>query len=58
MLNGNISPHLFRVVFENSPIGLVVVNEDTSLKRINNYMLATFNIDPQDFHDVFDYRRQ
>ncbi|ACL20485.1 sensor domain-containing diguanylate cyclase [Desulfitobacterium hafniense] len=51
MLNGNISPHLFRVVFENSPIGLVVVNEDTSLKRINNYMLATFNIDPQDFHE-------
>lgn len=51
MLNDNISSHLFRVIFENSPVGLVVVDGDTSLQSINNYMFSTFNIDPKDFHE-------
>ena len=51
MSNDNISAHMFQAVFENSPVGLVVVNRDTSLQSINNYMFATFNIDPKDFHE-------
>lgn len=51
MLNDNTSAHLFQTVFENSPIGLVVVNGDTSLQSMNNYMFTTFNIDPEDFHE-------
>jgi len=49
--NDNISARLYQAVFENSPVGLVVVNGDTSLQSINNYMFATFNIDPKDFHE-------
>jgi hypothetical protein len=49
--NFNISARLYQAVFENSPVGLVVVNGDTSLQSINNYMFATFNIDPKDFHE-------
>lgn len=51
MLNDNISAHLFQAVFENSPVGLVVVNGDTSLQSMNNYMFTTFNIDPEYFHE-------
>lgn len=51
MSNNNTSSHLFQAVFENSPVGLVVVNGDTSLHSINNYMFATFNIDPEEFHE-------
>lgn len=51
MENDNISARLYQAVFENSPVGLVVVNEDTTLQSINNYMYATFNIDPKDFHE-------
>ena len=51
MENDNISARLYQAVFENSPVGLVVVNGDTSLQSINNYMFATFNIDPKDFHE-------
>ena len=51
MSNDNISCHFFQAVFENSPVGLVVMNGDTSLQSINNYMFATFNIDPKDFHE-------
>lgn len=51
MSNDNISAHMFQVVFENSPVGLVVVNGDISLQSMNNYMFATFNIDPKDFHE-------
>ena len=51
MSNDNISSHFFQAVFENSPVGLVVVNGDASLQSINNYMFATFNIDPRSFHE-------
>ena len=51
MSNDNISSHFFRAVFENSPVGLVVVNGDASLQSINNYMFATFDIDQKDFHE-------
>jgi diguanylate cyclase (GGDEF)-like protein len=47
----NISARLYQAVFENSPAGLVVVYRDISLQSINNYMFATFNIDPKDFHE-------
>lgn len=32
-------------------MGLAVVNEDTSLYCINNYMFTTLNIDPEDFRE-------
>ena len=51
MSNDNISSHFFQAAFENSPVGLVVMNGDTSLQSINNYMFATFNIDPRSFHE-------
>lgn len=50
MLNDNISAHLFQAVFENSPVGLVVVNGDTSIQSMSNSMFTTFHIDPEDFN--------
>ena len=51
MLNDNISAHLFQAVFENSPVGLVVVNGDMLLQSMNNYMFTTFHIDSEDFRE-------
>lgn len=48
MLNDNISAHMFQAIFENSPVGLVVVNKDITLQSINKYMVETFKIDPNE----------
>lgn len=42
---------MFKAVFENSPVGLVVVTGDTSLQSMNKYMFKIFNIDPEDFRE-------
>lgn len=41
------SEKMFRAVFENSPVGLVIVNNDTTLRDVNNYMFKTFCLVPQ-----------
>lgn len=35
---------MFQSVFENSPVGLVLVNKDTTLRAANRYMFKTFNL--------------
>ena len=51
MSKANISHPFFQTVFETSPVGLVVVDEDVSLQSINNYMFFNLNIDQKDFHE-------
>lgn len=41
------SSKLFKAVFENSPVGLVLVNKDTTLREVNNYMFKSFGFSPQ-----------
>lgn len=38
---------LFETVFENSPVGLVLLNQDTTLRDANNYMFKAFKLDPK-----------
>ena len=50
---------MFRAVFENSPVGLVLVNKDTSLREVNQYMFKALNLSPkvlkgQKFGNVFN----
>lgn len=50
---------MFQAVFEHSPVGLIIVNQDTSLRDVNNYMFNTFKlipqaIDGQKFGNLFD----
>ena len=40
------SSKMFRAVFENSPVGLVLVNRDTTLRSVNNYMFNVFKLAP------------
>lgn len=42
----NQSIKMFRAVFENSPVGLVLVNRDTTLRSVNNYMFDSFKLSP------------
>lgn len=39
---------LFYSVFQNSQIGLVIVNKDNTLKHVNNYMYKIFNLESTD----------
>lgn len=41
------STKMFQAVFENSPIGLVLVNQDTSVRDANNYMFNMFKLKPK-----------
>ena len=41
------SAKMFKAVFENSPIGLVLVNKDTTLRDVNNYMFKSFHLLPK-----------
>jgi len=50
---------LFRTVFENSPVGLVIVNQDTTIRDVNNYMFKAFRLTPraaegQKFGNIFN----
>lgn len=36
---------MFQAVFENSPVGLILVNRDTSIRDANAYMFSMFNLD-------------
>lgn len=36
---------MFQSVFENSPVGLVLVNKDITLRDVNQYMFKSFNLD-------------
>jgi diguanylate cyclase (GGDEF)-like protein len=40
------SAKMFRAIFENSPVGLVLVNENTTLRDVNNYMFKSFHLTP------------
>lgn len=51
MSDSNTMPHFYKTVFENSPVGLIVVDGDIALKSINHYMFSIFNIDQNDFHE-------
>lgn len=53
------SVKMFQAVFENSPVGLVLVNKDTTLRSINNYMFNVFKLSPssvsgQKFGNIFN----
>ena len=53
------SAKMFQAIFENSPVGLVLVNQDTTLQDVNNYMFSTFKLTPkainnQRFGDLFN----
>lgn len=53
------SEKMFQAVFENSPVGLVIVDKDTSLLEVNNYMFNIFKLKPMDikgqrFGNVFN----
>jgi diguanylate cyclase (GGDEF)-like protein len=41
------STKMFQAVFENSPVGLVIVNKDTSVRDVNNYMFNMFKLKPR-----------
>lgn len=41
------STKLFKAVFENSPVGLVLINKDTTLRDVNNYMFNSFDLTAQ-----------
>ena len=38
---------LFEAIFENSPVGLVLLNEDTTIRDVNKYMLEAFQMTEQ-----------
>jgi len=42
------SAKMFQAVFENSPVGLILVNRDTSIRDANAYMFNMFNLDQKD----------
>ncbi|HSW36537.1 MAG TPA: sensor domain-containing diguanylate cyclase [Candidatus Limnocylindrales bacterium] len=44
------SAKMFQAVFENSPVGLVLVNKDTTLRDVNNYMFSAFKLAPKSFN--------
>ncbi|SMB85120.1 diguanylate cyclase (GGDEF) domain-containing protein [Desulfonispora thiosulfatigenes DSM 11270] len=53
------SKKMFQAVFENSPVGLVIINKDTTLRSVNNYMFNMFKLSPkaiegQRFGNVFN----
>jgi diguanylate cyclase (GGDEF)-like protein len=37
---------MFQAVFENSPVGLVLVNSDTTIRDANNYIFNMFKMEP------------
>ena len=37
---------LFSSVFHHSPIGLIILNNDTTLEEVNNYMFKYFDLSP------------
>lgn len=39
---------VFQAVFEHSPIGLVLVNTDTTLRNANNYIFQCFDMQPEE----------
>lgn len=43
----NAELKMFQTVFENSPVGLVVVNGDTTLRDVNHYMFKNFKLTPE-----------
>ncbi|UOO36927.1 GGDEF domain-containing protein [Oscillospiraceae bacterium CM] len=38
---------IFQAVFQNSPVGLVIVNPDTTVRDANRYMLKSFHLTPE-----------
>ena len=44
-----IQDTMFSVVYQHSPIGLVIVDSNSELVKVNNYMFNTFRLDPQDY---------
>jgi diguanylate cyclase (GGDEF)-like protein len=51
--------NLYKTVFENSPVGLLLVNRDTSLREANQYIFKALNLSPtilkgQKFGNVFN----
>ncbi len=42
------SGKIFEAIFEHSPVGLVLVNFDTSLRDVNSYMFTAFEMQPED----------
>ncbi|WP_258106890.1 GGDEF domain-containing protein [Christensenella minuta] len=51
MFDPNAMPHFYKTVFENSPVGLIVVDGNIALKDINHYMFSVFNIDQNGFYE-------
>ncbi len=41
------SQKMFQAVFENSPVGLVLVNSDTTIRDANNYIFNMFKLTPK-----------
>ncbi len=41
------SAKMFQAIFENSPVGLVIVNQDTTLRQVNHYMFSVFKLPPK-----------
>jgi len=41
------SQKMFQAVFENSPVGLVLVNSDTTIRDANNYIFNMFKLAPE-----------
>lgn len=39
---------MFQTIFRNSPVGLVIVNSDTTLRDVNAYMFNTFKLEQTD----------
>lgn len=37
----------FRHIFDNSPVGLVILNKDTTLRNANMYMFEAFQLNPK-----------
>lgn len=42
------SDKMFQTIFKNSPVGLVIVNSDTTLRDVNAYMFETFKLKQTD----------
>ena len=42
----NKSEQIFKAVYENAPIGLVLVNSDTTLRSVNLCMFQSFKLPP------------
>lgn len=43
---------MFRAVYENSPVGLVIVNSDTTIRGVNRYMFDAFRLPPGDIEGL------